>query len=429
MHARVSIVTPSFNQGKYIERTIQSVLSQNVDGLEYMVIDGGSTDETLQVLESYENRLFWTSERDRGPADAINKGFLRSSAPILGWLNSDDIYYPGALEAVLDFFEKNPHADVVYGDADHIDEAGTILEKYPTEEWSWKRLHEVCFISQPAAFFRRRVFEKYGPLDVGLRCMDYEYWLRLGKEGACFLHFPEILAATRLHKEAFTIAGRVAGHREMNTFTRKHLGRAPDKWLFNYAHAVVEAKGYSREKPFRFALAVSAVSLGAALRWNKRLSMHMLKTIAQWIGGSAIKACSAPVALNTCRRDASGCGEGLKGIYADGWTEEQVVIRLEESDIERHIEMTLQVPPWFPFDFVTVRKRQNGNQTAAGEIKRGESVTFTMIIPPGINRIGIDVSPTFQPKALNMGEDERHIGCLCLDCCLVSGSERKSFLA
>lgn len=280
---RISIVTPSYNQGKYIERTIQSVLAQEIQGLEYAVIDGGSEDEALSIIKRYEDRLFWISERDSGPSDAINKGFRRSGGPILGWLNSDDIYYPGALKTVLEFFDENPDVDVLYGDTYHIDENDRVIEKYPTEDWNWPRFHERCFISQPAAFFRRRVFDEYGPLDAGLRCMDYEYWLRLGKNGVRFAHLPRILAATRLHKEAFTIAGRVAGHREINTFTRRHLSRTPDRWLCNYGHAVAEARGYHRDQPVPFILTLVLYSVYAAFRWNRSVSIGLIKVLYGWL--------------------------------------------------------------------------------------------------------------------------------------------------
>jgi len=285
---RICIVTPSYNQGKFIERTIRSVLSQDAEGIEYLVIDGGSTDETVSILKRYEGRLDWVSEKDKGPSDAINKGFHRSSAPILCWLNSDDIYYPGALTTVLDFFDHNPDVDVLYGDANHIDAEDGFIEKYPTEPWNWDRLMETCFISQPAAFFRRRVFDNFGPLEIGIRCMDYEYWLRIGKAGARFVHLPRLLAATRLHSEAFSIAQRVAGHAEVNDFTRKHFSRTPDRWLFNYAHAVVESRGYNRTRPVKFLSSLIGISIYAALRWNGRVSPNMFKVIAQWIFGRLI---------------------------------------------------------------------------------------------------------------------------------------------
>jgi glycosyltransferase involved in cell wall biosynthesis len=287
MTPSISIITPSFNQGRFIERTIQSVLSQNVSSIEYIVMDGGSTDETVSILKQYDARLMWVTQKDRGPSDAINQGIQRTSAPIVGWINSDDIYYPDALNTVIEYFKTHPEVDVAYGDAHHVDENDVVLEQYPTEDWDWERLKNVCFISQPAAFLRREVFVHYGALDIQVRNMDYEYWLRLGKNGVRFAHLPKLLAATRLHPEAFTVAARVAAHKSMNDFTRRHLGRTPDRWLFNYAHVVLDSKGLSREHHLRFVIAVSVISYYAALRWNKRISAAMFKTTAHWIGGTA----------------------------------------------------------------------------------------------------------------------------------------------
>ena len=202
----VAVVTPSFNQGKYIRETIESVLSQRVQNLEYLVVDGGSKDETLEILRSFGAKLRWISEPDEGTADAINKGLKSVGGEIFGWLNSDDIYYEDALVTVQQFFEENPDVDVVYGDANHIDENGAFIEKYPTEAWCWERLPEICFISQPAAFFRRRAIRNFGALDAHYpHCVDYELWIRWAKAGARFEHLPKTLAATRLHPEAKTI--------------------------------------------------------------------------------------------------------------------------------------------------------------------------------------------------------------------------------
>jgi glycosyltransferase involved in cell wall biosynthesis len=286
---RISIITPSFRQGKFLERTLHSVLSQQVEAKEYFIIDGGSKDGTVSILEQYGDCLTWVSERDRGHSDAINKGIKKSSGAIIGWLNSDDIYYPGALEAVLEYFELHPEVQVVYGDANHIDENDAFIEKYPTEDFNWERLKEVCYISQPATFLRRSVIEKYGLLDVRLRqSMDYEYWLRLAKNNVRFAHLPLLLAATRLHKEAFTVSASVACHRACNDLTRRHLGRTPDKWIFNYAHAVVHAWGLKASNRVRFALGLMAVSLFASIRWNRRITKAVLRQTAFWVGASAL---------------------------------------------------------------------------------------------------------------------------------------------
>src|SRR5690606_21786612 len=130
----------AYMHGKYIERTIQSVLDQGIDDLEYVVFDGGSTDNTVDILRKYESRLRWVSEKDRGQSDAVNKGIRATTGEVIGWLNSDDIYYPGALRKVLDFFKANPDAEVVYGDAHHIRDDDSIIDDYYTEPFNFERL-------------------------------------------------------------------------------------------------------------------------------------------------------------------------------------------------------------------------------------------------------------------------------------------------
>jgi glycosyltransferase involved in cell wall biosynthesis len=293
MPHKVSVITPSYNQGRFIDRTINSVLSQEFHGsLDYMVVDGGSTDESVEILKRYGSSLRWVSEKDRGQADAVNKGLAQATGDVIGWLNSDDIYYPGAIASACEVLDCHPDVDVVYGDANHIDERDEVIERYPTEGWNPDRLLATCYLSQPAVFFRKTVVERFGPLDQELHfCMDYEYWIRLATNGARFFWIPQVLAGTRLHAETKTLGSRIRVHREINDMLRKRVRRVPDSWLLNYAHAVLDEKGIPRSDRFRFPLLVSAVSLYASLRWNHRISRSVASTARTWTAGALQGLC------------------------------------------------------------------------------------------------------------------------------------------
>ena len=286
----ISVVTPSFNQGRFIERTIQSVLSQGIPGLDYFIADGGSADGTLNILRRYQSRVRWISERDNGQADGVNKGIRATKGDIIGWLNSDDIYYPGALSAVRSFFEDNPGVDVVYGDADHIDEDDRIIEPYYTEDWNYERLKEVCFLCQPAVFFRRCVTEKEGLLDDRLKyCMDYEYWLRLGKMTQ-FMYLNKKLAGSRMYSDNKTLGSRVAVHEKINDMLRTRLGLVPSKWIFAYAHAVVDQRGYDRINPMenlKYVWKLTGMAIASFVRWKQDVSIQDIKIMSAWIGSAA----------------------------------------------------------------------------------------------------------------------------------------------
>lgn len=204
---KISIVTPSYNQANYLEATIQSVLAQVYPAVEYIVIDGGSTDTTLKILRKYERILHWLSEPDQGQAEAINKGFKKSTGEIVAWLNSDDIYLPGTLHRVAHFFSQHPEIDVVYGDYQLIDARGRLLLCKQEIPFDYNiLLYGLDYISQPTVFFRRRWFDRVGYLDETLHYgLDWEYWLRLAQAGARFAHIPHYLAATRWHLEAKTL--------------------------------------------------------------------------------------------------------------------------------------------------------------------------------------------------------------------------------
>src|ERR1017187_4447283 len=159
---RFSIVVPSFQQGQFLERTLQSVLGQREVDVEVIVQDGGSTDQSVDILKRYADRVRWESRTDGGQTAAINSGLQKASGEYIGYLNSDDVLYEGALQQVQAFFAAHPDAVAIYGLADFIDKNDQVIAAYPVEPWSYARLRENCFISQPACFYRRSVWERCG---------------------------------------------------------------------------------------------------------------------------------------------------------------------------------------------------------------------------------------------------------------------------
>jgi glycosyltransferase involved in cell wall biosynthesis len=179
---RISIITPSFNQGNYIEETIRSVLLQDYPNLEYIVIDGGSTDSTLQILKKYEAFLTWISEPDEGQTDAINKGLKKTSGEIVAYLNSDDVYEPGTLKRIATLFNQKKDVAMVYGDVIHIDERSRFLEFHKTGELDFQRylMAGEFYLPQPSVFFRKNVINRIGVFNKNLHlAMDYDYWLKI----------------------------------------------------------------------------------------------------------------------------------------------------------------------------------------------------------------------------------------------------------
>jgi len=205
----ISIITPSFNQDKYLEQTIISVLAQDYLNYEYLVIDGGSDDDSTNILKKYNSKIsYWISEIDMGQTDAINKGLRKSSCEILNWLNSDDCFLPGAFEKIFNAFNDHPEADFIYGDIELIDESGASLGRilYPQANLNIL-IYGGNLCAQPACFFRRRVIEKIGYLNQELDwSMDYEFWLRAANEKMVFYHMPEVLAQFRLHSGSKSVS-------------------------------------------------------------------------------------------------------------------------------------------------------------------------------------------------------------------------------
>ena len=233
----VSIVTPSYHQGGFLRRTIDSVLSQDYPRIEYLVFDGGSRDDSVDILRSFGDRFFWRSQRDRGQTDAINQGLQRSRGDILAYLNSDDVLLPGAVTAVVEHFRKNSDWDLLYGNAYHIDEHDGLLGEYPTAPYDFARLLQSCCICQPAAFWRRRIADRIGPFDDSLHfAMDYEYWMRIDRAGGVLVHVPDFLACSRLYAETKTLSARMQVYHEILDVSRRHASDASFSQYYAYWH-------------------------------------------------------------------------------------------------------------------------------------------------------------------------------------------------
>ena len=204
----VSIVTPSFNQAPYLEATIRSVLEQDYPDIEYIIVDGGSTDGSVDIIRRYVDRLaWWASEADKGQTDALNKGFAHARGEILAWLNSDDTYQPGAVSEAAAFLRSRPEVGLVYGDANFIDENGKLIGRFPAAQTDYRRLRRgYVHIPQQAAFFRADLWRKVGPLDPSFYfAMDYDLWVRLAALAP--IHYvPRTWANFRLHTQGKTIA-------------------------------------------------------------------------------------------------------------------------------------------------------------------------------------------------------------------------------
>jgi len=228
---RISLVTPSFRQAAFIERTIESVFAQGYPSLEYFVQDGGSTDGTVDVLRRYDARLAgWESVPDSGQSQAINRGFAHTSGEIMGWLNSDDILLPGALRAVGSFFALHPDVDVVYGHRVLIDENDAeigrwIMPPHDADVLSW-----ADFVPQETLFWRRRIWDKVGGrIDESFRfAMDWDLIVRFRDAGARFARLPRFLGGFRIHPHQKTSAViNEVGFQEMNRIRERALGRVP----------------------------------------------------------------------------------------------------------------------------------------------------------------------------------------------------------
>lgn len=279
----ISIITPSYNQGKFIEETIRSILFQDYPNIEHIVVDGGSTDNTLDVLRKYDDKIRWSSEKDNGQSDALNKGFKMAKGEILGWLNSDDTYLPGAINKVMEYFKNHPEVGMIYGKTSLTDEFGNITGNFPTEPFVHERFAAVNFIAQSSVFIRNEVYHDAGGVSLDLRyAIDYDLWMRIFKITK-IEYLPEFLSTYRLHPESGSVSEKtqLKAWEESLRIALKNYNWAPINRVYMCSYYLVKQKlpGWLvRVRPLVIFIAI-LVSLIEYVRLNRGIRLKDLLMI------------------------------------------------------------------------------------------------------------------------------------------------------
>jgi glycosyltransferase involved in cell wall biosynthesis len=313
----VSVVMPSFNQAEFLGEAVRSVLGTTGTGVELVVMDGGSTDGSQALLaslsEEFPGRLRWASAPDNGPAEAVTEAVRRARAPLIGWLNSDDLYAAGAIERAESYLVEHPAHVMVYGHGEHVDVDGRFLEPYPTLPPSTPLgvFADGCFICQPTAFFRRDAFLELGGLDTALRAsFDFELWLRLFKAYPGRIGFVDaVQAKSRLHAGGITLKFRERVALEGVQVIARHLGPAPGHWLLTHLGELCDTHPFLAEE----------------LSLQERFERLVDKASACLSKGTVHELLAR---ASQDRRVQLGDRNVHVGIYPDGWAPTEMEIRV-----------------------------------------------------------------------------------------------------
>lgn len=278
----VTIITPCLNAEKFLVETIESVVQQDYPNFEYIVLDGGSTDGTIAILERYAalypKLLRYISEPDAGASDAIAKGFAMAKGEVFAYLNADDTYFPGAIRTAISHLRDQPKLAGVYGNAYWISAEGDLLGNYPTKPFHPEELGRECFICQPTCFVRCQAIREVGGFDPRLHsAFDYDLWLRLSRHHQLF-RIEALLASSRMHLDNKTLSGRGTVFREAIACVRRHFGYVPFQWIHGYCSYLVDGRDQFFE-PLRPSFTKFAFSLllGTVCNWR-----HPLRYWREW---------------------------------------------------------------------------------------------------------------------------------------------------
>lgn len=367
---RVTVVTPSLDQGRFLGDTLASVRAQTYPHLEHLVIDGGSRDQTLAILRQAGGdspALRWVSEPDGGQSDAINKGFRRARGEILAWLNADDIYTPDAVEVAVRSLRAHPEVGLVYGRGEIIDHHGAVVG--PFTGWEpfslWRLLHVLDYILQPATFFRRHLVEAVGYLDTGLSwAMDWDLWIRLAAR-AEVRAIDRLLARAREHAETKTATGGWRRVRELGRLMRRHSGRF----------------------------------------WTPGVRLYACDTAHRWLGARLPGALGRRL-QRRIEGTMAGIGRRLP-VHADGWLGPEAELVVPRR--WRRARVVLEALDWPAGGFEVVIA---GGSTAVVRLDGTGAVEAEVEVPAGdgpFARLGVTSAHSFRPPA----PDGRRLSVLC----------------
>ncbi len=385
---RIGIVTPTYNMAEFLEETIESVLSQNYPNLDYVVMDGGSKDGTVEILRKYDGKLRWCSERDGGQGDAINKGWHALSGDIFAYINADDTYLPNALPTVAGHFKRNPGVGMIYGEAYHVEVTGKIIDRYPTQPFDLETLNNQCYICQPAAFLLREAYANAGMIDVNMHyALDYDLWIRVAKRYGV-RKVDEYYATSRMHMDNKTLSSRRKVYQEIISTVRREYSYVPYEWINGYACYLLDKKDqyFDRSKP---SLRSYALSLALGAYHNP----HNLKRYwAEW-------------------RRMTGFGGQFTARWEDGW-----ISRRYESDLlvdANSASLRIAGKHIAPIDNLQLRIQLDGRTIDEKKVPHSGPFTFEVEIPKTARgkqcRLLIEANRTWRPRA---NGDYRQLSCI-----------------
>lgn len=383
----IGIVTPNYNMARFLGETIESVLSQDYPHVDYVVMDAGSNDGSLDILRKYGDRVRWVSEKDRGQAEAVNKGYHATTGEIFTFLNSDDTYLPGALSAMAKHFKANPGVGLIYGEAYHVDAEGGIIAPYVTQPFDVRTLNNQCYICQPAAFALREAFLNAGMMNVFLHfALDYDLWIRIAKKYGV-RKVDEFLATSRMYVDNKTLSKRRQVYQEILGTVKAHYQYAPYEWINGYACYLLDGKDqfFDRSKPSMGSYALSLL-LGMYHNPGQRK-----RFFAEW-------------------QEMTGFGRKFTGRWEDGWI--SGLWRSEQDIPPDATQLVLTGKHWAPLEGLVLTVKLNGKTVVRHELVSGP---YELGVPAPAEvrgtkcRLEVEANRTWRPKKSG---DYRQLSCV-----------------